>query len=508
MKNHLMALHKNHDKAKEVVSLLMLKVNEGKRKKNQLIIKDMLDSNVKKQKSQDKKEITQENFDKAIALWIAAENKSFSSVESQYFKNILESSSGNFNFKIKSADFFRNRVKDLFVSNREIIKLNLAGISSKLSYTTDCWTSPNMKGFMSITVHFVDNDFKIRTFLLDFINLTKKHTGDYLSDMFMDSICEFGLEKKIGTITMDNASNNKAMIKELCTKLALKGVQFSAQQGIPCFDHILNLAVQAFINKLEKSSKSNELLIIDKEFEDSDLEDTQNFEIYKEDGNFINELRKSNYYIFFLTSDLYKIKNSLNFLSELRSYQLQSNLTVTKIVLDVKTRWNSCFHMLEWSLANKDALIKTLPEMESLNWELFSMICSFLAQFDKYTKKYSTEKSTPIAKILMDYDKLIENVRSVASKNSDLSLAAGACLDKLEKYYIYFDYPVYYISTCNFLLLKSIVLNSKGKQVFFKAANWQDKYIELAYKSLNAEYQKYCLIESLPVNVITNNLDK
>lgn len=154
--------------------------------------------------------------------------------------------------------------------------------------------------------------------------------------------------------------------------------------------------------------------------------------------------------IIFLKSDLYKIKNSLNLLSELRSNQLYSGLTVTKIVLDVKTRWNSCYHMLEWSLANKVALIKTIPEMEKLNWELFYMISSFLAQFDKYTKKYSTEKSTPIAKILMDYDKLIENVRSAASKNSDLSLAAEACLQKLEKYYIYFDYPVYYISTCKF----------------------------------------------------------
>jgi hypothetical protein len=104
--------------------------------------------------------------------------------------------------------------------------------------------------------------------------------------------------------------------------------------------------------------------------------------------------------------------------------------------------------MLKWSLENKEALVETLPEMNRLNWGLFSIVCSFLEQFDVYTKKYSRE-STAIANLLMDYDSLIENVRKVASK-SDFFLKEPlkACLEKLEKYYIYFDYPVYYVSTC------------------------------------------------------------
>jgi hypothetical protein len=69
----------------------------------------MLDSNSKRPKIGE--EITQNDL---IALWIAAENKSFSSVESKYFQVMFKSSS--INFKIKSADFFRTKVKDHFTS--------------------------------------------------------------------------------------------------------------------------------------------------------------------------------------------------------------------------------------------------------------------------------------------------------------------------------------------------------------------------------------------------------
>ena len=45
----------------------------------------------------------------------------------------------------------------------------LVNLSGKISFTTDCWTSPSSKSFMFITAHFIDNNWKLQHILLDFI---------------------------------------------------------------------------------------------------------------------------------------------------------------------------------------------------------------------------------------------------------------------------------------------------------------------------------------------------
>ena len=44
-------------------------------------------------------------------------------------------------------------------------------LSGKISFTTDCWTSPSMKSFMSITAHFINEKWELKYILLDFIEM-------------------------------------------------------------------------------------------------------------------------------------------------------------------------------------------------------------------------------------------------------------------------------------------------------------------------------------------------
>jgi len=80
--------------------------------------------------------------------------------------------------------------------------------------------------------------------------MSGRHTGEYLARELEALLKSFGIEKKVLTITCDNASNNDAMIKAL----NLEGFR-GAESRIRCFPHILNLAVKAtlsqFANRLE-----------------------------------------------------------------------------------------------------------------------------------------------------------------------------------------------------------------------------------------------------------------
>jgi hypothetical protein len=53
----------------------------------------------------------------------------------------------------------------------EVYKLNLISLlqkcPSQIAITTDMWTANHQrKGYMAVTVHFVDDDWKLKSFLL------------------------------------------------------------------------------------------------------------------------------------------------------------------------------------------------------------------------------------------------------------------------------------------------------------------------------------------------------
>jgi hypothetical protein len=67
-----------------------------------------------------------------------------------------------------------------------------------LSFATDCWTSPNHKAFMAITVHFLVGREK-KSVILDLVELPCSHTGDNMSTVFAKVLEDFGITHKVST---------------------------------------------------------------------------------------------------------------------------------------------------------------------------------------------------------------------------------------------------------------------------------------------------------------------
>jgi len=64
---------------------------------------------------------------------------------------------------------------------------------------------------------------------------------------------KFNIEKELGRITSDNASNNTTMCKDLERRLLdYHGHQWDSKaHHIACLAHIINLAVQAFLENIK-----------------------------------------------------------------------------------------------------------------------------------------------------------------------------------------------------------------------------------------------------------------
>jgi len=55
----------------------------------------------------------------------------------------------------------------------------------KISFTLDCWTSPNTILFLSVTCHYIDDNWNFQDVLLDFIHLSGSHTGENMMKEFL-----------------------------------------------------------------------------------------------------------------------------------------------------------------------------------------------------------------------------------------------------------------------------------------------------------------------------------
>jgi hypothetical protein len=123
----------------------------------------------------------------------------------------------------------------------------------RISLTSDCWTSNQTIGYMCLTAHYIDSDWKLQKRIIGFNELAPPHSGEGIADGILEILVKWGIQDKIGAITLDNASNNdraalilKSDLQER-GKLHFEGLFFHVR----CCAHILNLMVQDGLSKIE-----------------------------------------------------------------------------------------------------------------------------------------------------------------------------------------------------------------------------------------------------------------
>ena len=55
-------------------------------------------------------------------------------------------------------------------------------ITSRISLTTDMWTSNKTLGYMAITAHYIDSKWNLQKRIINFVNVDPPHTGAALTD--------------------------------------------------------------------------------------------------------------------------------------------------------------------------------------------------------------------------------------------------------------------------------------------------------------------------------------
>ena len=183
---------------------------------------------------------------------------------------------------------------------------------------TDTWTSVQNTNYMVLTAHFIDYDWKMHKRVLNFC-VIPNHQGNTIGDLIESCLLQWGIEKVL-TITVDNASANKVAIDWVRYKMnkwnnpqAVLGGKYLHER---CCAHITNLIVSSGLRKLQKSGLAIR--------------------------NVVRYVRSSPHRLDYFKTSIEKKK-----------------LTYKDLVcMDVSTRWNSTYMMLDAALKFKKALLE------------------------------------------------------------------------------------------------------------------------------------------------------
>lgn len=78
-----------------------------------------------------------------------------------------------------------------------------------------CGANHQKKGYMAVTVHFIDDEWKLKSFILRFIYVPHPHTAEAISDVLHDVLLDWRIERKVSTVTLDNCTTNDNLMDKM-----------------------------------------------------------------------------------------------------------------------------------------------------------------------------------------------------------------------------------------------------------------------------------------------------
>ena len=121
-----------------------------------------------------------------------------------------------------SRNTLRADILSCYKTERKKLFDMLQNFSGRVCLTSDLWTSVATDGYITLTAHFITDDWVLHKKLLNFSYFPSPHTGITISDKMYKMLCEWGLDFKLFSITLDNASSNEAFVNTLKVQLNLR----------------------------------------------------------------------------------------------------------------------------------------------------------------------------------------------------------------------------------------------------------------------------------------------
>lgn len=236
-------------------------------------------------------------------------------VEGEAFIDMIEYACQG--FKCPSRWWFTTQLEKAYQRGLDDLKENLKRRSSKITLTTDAWTSICTEAYLGVTCHYINEKWEMVSFVLCTLPLDDRHTGDNIA-LWIEEVAEkfnLSLRDDVQAIVHDNAAN---VVKALRILEERHGVA-----SLRCAGHTIQLIVNSALKepRISKALGAARSLVT-----------------------------------YFHSSEVATLK--------LKIKQEQMGTPQHKLSQDVPTRWNSSFYMIQRLLEQRWPITATLSDPE------------------------------------------------------------------------------------------------------------------------------------------------
>ena len=178
----------------------------------------------------------------AVADFISKDMRPVSVVDGEGFLNLMHVAEPRYTVPC------RKTVMGLIDQKYHVLKErigNRVAQQSVLSLTTDIWTSRAGDGYISLTAHYVTDDFELCHHNLSTCHFPGTHDHSNIAEILqkLADTWNIDLDNQVSCFTTDNGSNIVKSLKDDLNKM-----------HIPCAGHTLNLSVEAGLKERILSS--------------------------------------------------------------------------------------------------------------------------------------------------------------------------------------------------------------------------------------------------------------
>lgn len=178
------------------------------------------------------------SFQCRLHKWLAKaffENDwSFQSIENESFRKFISLLSQGKFAMCRRAGLVSYQTK-LYGEVVETLKKSCETISD-FSFTTDVATLANKQQYVTVTAHYIDQEWNLKHMVMAVLFASDSQTQVYIRDLLLSVIQQRSLQKKVHYIVSDNGSNFLSAMGLLCATETI-------EENLRCFCHTLHLAV-------------------------------------------------------------------------------------------------------------------------------------------------------------------------------------------------------------------------------------------------------------------------
>lgn len=344
----------------------------------------------------------------------------FSTVEGEGFLTFMKEVAPL--YRVPTRNTFKNLIDKKFEITSKLFKEKL-NLINNITLTSDIWTDIQTKSFLGVTIHYI-LDVQLISATLGVVELSESHTAQYISSEILKILAEWDINvENVVAVVTDNGAN---IVKSVYDT-------FGKNKHVPCFAHTLNLVCE---NSIKNAEGLSELL---------------------------QKIR----------AIVTWFKRSVHASDQLRKHQKDKGIpegSQKKIILDVKTRWNSTFYMInrfvELAPLVSNIIFENVnaPEMLSAaEIQNLKEIVQLLHPLEKMTTEICGEKYITVSKVIPMLRCVLEQYSSNINPTSSIGRKLKAALHtefqkrfgQIEKSHI---------------LAAATILDPRFKQLHFKDA--------------------------------------